>query len=115
LVIAMDEQERRRRVIDEARATLEQTSDVKADLQRRLINMPVEDPLKKWRADAAERDRQRAAGREQLRQQERTMQADMQTELVQLVDARVGVALETERQLTTALLIELTAKLLQAR
>jgi hypothetical protein len=107
----MDEQ--KRRVIEAARKTLEATSDVEADMTRRLLNSPLEDPLKEWRAWHAERDRQRAAGRAELKRKERAMMADMQTELEQLIDARVAAAVEAEREVTRALLTEIATKIFQ--
>jgi P2-related tail formation protein len=103
--------EQKRRVIAEARRTLEQTAGIKDAMTERLMSMPrARDEIREWAEWHEQRDAERAAGRAELKRQERAMAKDYQLELEQLIDARVAAAIEREREQTRTLLVECIAK-----
>jgi hypothetical protein len=76
------ERERRRRLIDDARATVERLKDVEkrreeiqslppSELSRRLIPACADDAVQRWARDADERERERRAAERELRREQR--------------------------------------------
>jgi hypothetical protein len=76
------ERERRRRLIDEARATVERLKDIEKrreevqslpprEVARRLIPACADDAVERWAADAEKRERERRAAERELRREDR--------------------------------------------
>jgi hypothetical protein len=98
----MDDEERRR-IISEARQNLDpiRRKEEQAELVNRLMVMPAEDPVAKWKKDAEEIEAARERSRADL--------AEAKSASWNEIDARIHAAVESAVQRERAFILEVVA------
>ena len=109
----MTDDEERERILREARRTIERTRDVAPD----VALPPLEDPVQRWRREADERQRARAAAKAEIAAQSGRALNLVEIEAasrpaidLNMIDARIQQAVEREREVLIEVLGELFAE-----